>query len=300
MIVMDSGKSRDGEGVTVRKGSWMAEEDHVLMDYVKKYGPRDWSSIRSKRLLPRTGKSCRLRWVNKLKPDLKIGCKFSPEEERVVIDLQARFGNKWAKIAAYLPGRTDNDVKNFWSTRQKRLARILKTPTQGKSHKSNANNPALEGDSCHHISSGGTEEIKMIHLPNLVNSNLHDHKPNKVQLEFTPTDKNKQCIAPSPPSQPLSLQHSFPQLPQTAPDLPILPEMQDLLVSELGDSNLLDMFGSQDAGDVVELPFFATGGPGRHCPNGDSGGLGTNDDFFDDFPMEALYYSESLPSPSDW
>lgn len=62
---------RRNEGMGIRKGPWMAEEDEILVDYVNKYGPRDWSAIRSKGLLPRTGKSCRLRWVNKLKPDLK-------------------------------------------------------------------------------------------------------------------------------------------------------------------------------------------------------------------------------------
>lgn len=51
------------------------------------------------------------------------GCKFSAEEERVVIELQEQFGNKWAKIATYLEGRTDNDVKNFWSSRRKRMER---------------------------------------------------------------------------------------------------------------------------------------------------------------------------------
>ncbi|CAD6245968.1 unnamed protein product [Miscanthus lutarioriparius] len=96
--------------------------------HVHENGPREWSSIRSKGLLPRTGESCRLRWVNQLRPDIKKGCKFSAEEERVVIDLQAQFGNKWARIATYLSGRTDNDVKNFWSTQQKRLARLLRAP----------------------------------------------------------------------------------------------------------------------------------------------------------------------------
>jgi myb proto-oncogene protein len=55
----------------IRKGPWKAEEDEVLIMHVKKYGPRDWSSIRSKGLLQRTGKSSRLRWVNKLRPNLK-------------------------------------------------------------------------------------------------------------------------------------------------------------------------------------------------------------------------------------
>lgn len=59
------------EAVHMKKGPWTAEEDEVLLDYVRRYGPRDWSTIRNKGLLPRTGKSCRLRYVNKLKPNLK-------------------------------------------------------------------------------------------------------------------------------------------------------------------------------------------------------------------------------------
>ena len=60
-----------GEREEIKKGPWKAEEDEVLINHVNKYGPRDWSSIRSKGLLQRTGKSCRLRWVNKLRPNLK-------------------------------------------------------------------------------------------------------------------------------------------------------------------------------------------------------------------------------------
>ncbi|CAI9095724.1 OLC1v1031720C1 [Oldenlandia corymbosa var. corymbosa] len=118
------------ENEEIKKGPWTAEEDEILMNFIKENGPKDWSTIRSKGLLPRTGKSCRLRWVNKLQPNLKKGCKFSAEEERLVLELQATIGNKWAAISTYLPGRTDNDVKNFWSTRQKRLARILRTSSQ--------------------------------------------------------------------------------------------------------------------------------------------------------------------------
>lgn len=75
------------------------------------------------------------------------GCKFSLEEERIVIELQAQFGNKWARIATYLPGRTDNDVKNFWSSRQKRLARILQnsattSSSNSKSYKTKREFPA--------------------------------------------------------------------------------------------------------------------------------------------------------------
>ncbi|KAH9331316.1 hypothetical protein KI387_003424, partial [Taxus chinensis] len=74
--------------------------------------------------LLRCGKSCRLRWTNYLRPDLKRGV-LSPSDEKLIIDLHARMGNRWSKIASHLPGRTDNEIKNYWNTYiKKKLMRM--------------------------------------------------------------------------------------------------------------------------------------------------------------------------------
>ncbi|XP_010922970.1 transcription factor GAMYB isoform X2 [Elaeis guineensis] len=117
-----SGGSLTGGGQVLKKGPWTSAEDAILVDYVKKHGEGNWNAVQKHSGLSRCGKSCRLRWANHLRPNLKKGA-FTPEEEQLIIELHARMGNKWARMAAQLPGRTDNEIKNYWNTRIKRLQR---------------------------------------------------------------------------------------------------------------------------------------------------------------------------------
>ncbi|PON68879.1 GAMYB transcription factor [Parasponia andersonii] len=103
----------------LRKGAWTAEEDQRLLSYVKQHGEGGWRSLPHKADLLRCGKSCRLRWANYLRPNIRRG-EFSPEEEETIIRLHANLGNRWSTIARHLYRRTDNEVKNYWNTRLKR------------------------------------------------------------------------------------------------------------------------------------------------------------------------------------
>ncbi|KAI4373632.1 hypothetical protein MLD38_011738 [Melastoma candidum] len=120
----DDEGSDEGD-IAFKKGPWTATEDAILMDYVQRHGEGNWNTVQKNSGLFRCGKSCRLRWTNHLRPDLKKGT-FSQEEERRIIELHAKYGNKWARMATELPGRTDNEIKNFWNTRIKRLQRAGK------------------------------------------------------------------------------------------------------------------------------------------------------------------------------
>ncbi|KAK4764269.1 hypothetical protein SAY87_013707 [Trapa incisa] len=101
------------------KGAWTKEEDERLISYIKRHGEGSWRSLPRAAGLLRCGKSCRLRWINYLRPDLKRG-NFTEEEDELIISLHSVLGNKWSVIASRLPGRTDNEIKNYWNTHIKR------------------------------------------------------------------------------------------------------------------------------------------------------------------------------------
>eukprot|EP00607_Mallomonas_marina_P008046 CAMPEP_0182417800 /NCGR_PEP_ID=MMETSP1167-20130531/2233_1 /TAXON_ID=2988 /ORGANISM="Mallomonas Sp, Strain CCMP3275" /LENGTH=598 /DNA_ID=CAMNT_0024591573 /DNA_START=213 /DNA_END=2009 /DNA_ORIENTATION=+ len=108
------------------KGPWTQEEDDSVIQLVAKHGVKSWSFI-ARQLKGRLGKQCRERWYNHLNPSISK-MPWTEEEDRLIVDCHQKYGNKWAVIATFLPGRTDNAIKNRWNST---LQRLLKQSGDG-------------------------------------------------------------------------------------------------------------------------------------------------------------------------
>ncbi|KAK2655559.1 hypothetical protein Ddye_008611 [Dipteronia dyeriana] len=141
------GRSPCCDKVGLKKGPWTPEEDQKLLAYIEEHGHGSWRALPAKAGLQRCGKSCRLRWTNYLRPDIKRG-KFSLQEEQTIIQLHALLGNRWSAIATHLPKRTDNEIKNYWNTHlKKRLAKMGIDPVTHKPKNDALLSPTSDGQS---------------------------------------------------------------------------------------------------------------------------------------------------------
>ncbi|PPD71776.1 hypothetical protein GOBAR_DD31321 [Gossypium barbadense] len=129
-----------------KRGLWKPEEDLILKNYVETYGEGNWATVSKRSGLMRGGKSCRLRWKNYLRPNIKRGG-MSKEEEDLIIRMHKLLGNRWSLIAGRLPGRTDNEVKNYWNThlnKKSLLGRKRKTLDSNNQHNDNMEDNHIE------------------------------------------------------------------------------------------------------------------------------------------------------------
>ncbi|KAF8088216.1 hypothetical protein N665_0549s0026 [Sinapis alba] len=155
------GRSPCCEKAHTNKGAWTKEEDERLTAYIKAHGEGCWRSLPKAAGLLRCGKSCRLRWINYLRPDLKRG-NFTEEEDELIIKLHSLLGNKWSLIAGRLPGRTDNEIKNYWNTHIRR--KLINRGIDPTTHR-----PVQESSSSASQDSKPTQLVEAITMSNTIN-----------------------------------------------------------------------------------------------------------------------------------
>ncbi|CAA2985168.1 transcription factor AS1 [Olea europaea subsp. europaea] len=205
---------------------WRPEEDALLRAYVKQYGPREWHLVseRMNKPLNRDAKSCLERWKNYLKPDIKKGS-LTEEEQRLVIHLQAKHGNKWKKIAAEVPGRTAKRLGKWWE--------VFKEKQQREQKESNKIiDPLEEGKYDHILETFAEKLVKERSVQGIVmatsnvgflHADAHAPSPPATLPPWLASSSTTTTVGPPSPSVTLSLSSStIPPAPAPTPAIPWL------------------------------------------------------------------------------
>ncbi|KFK30463.1 hypothetical protein AALP_AA7G264300 [Arabis alpina] len=211
------GRSPCCEKAHTNKGAWTKEEDERLVAYIKAHGEGCWRSLPKAAGLLRCGKSCRLRWINYLRPDLKRG-NFTEEEDELIIKLHSLLGNKWSLIAGRLPGRTDNEIKNYWNThiRRKLINRGIDPtthrPIQESSTSQDSKPTQLEPNTSNTINISFTSSSTTPKVETFQESISFPGKQEKISMLTFKEEKNECLVQEKFPDLNLELRISLPDV----------------------------------------------------------------------------------------
>lgn len=201
---------KSGNPLKLRKGAWGSDEDALLRKCIEKYGEGKWHLVPHRAGLNRCRKSCRLRWLNYLRPTIKRG-DFGEDEVDLMLRLHKLLGNRWSLIAGRLPGRTANDVKNYWNTNVQKKLTTTSYHGQKEVVKGQELNYRKQASSC------ATTHVVVKPLPRTLskgtsvpcylnpNNHLHSPSPGEVLYNKNNNNNNNSMIINKTPSPAIPL-----------------------------------------------------------------------------------------------